>query len=236
MTYIIPETNGFVYEINHVAKLFGVIKDNDKIGKKFAKYLKDSPVYNETIQSIKFKYYDVKNTEQFLNYIKKGYKKIIIFDNVELSLWAKLGMTRYRFGDIIGKIEPQKEAIEIFMKTVMDRRIKLKCTYCGNVWFVKLSDVEEHPKCPKCKSPMIGFAGVFREGNFYKNDDDDIKKSALIIRGYGKRALIALSIYGIGPKTAARVLRKMRTDDKQFFVDLVDAQKAFIKNKRFWTV
>jgi len=64
LTRIIPNTNRFVYEFNHVAKLFGVIKDNDKVGRKFIKYLKNSPVYDETIRSIKFKYYDVEHTEQ----------------------------------------------------------------------------------------------------------------------------------------------------------------------------
>jgi ATP-dependent Lhr-like helicase len=83
---------------------------------------------------------------------------------------------------------------------------------------------------------MVGVAGVLREGNFYENADPKVEKSAELVRGYGKKAVIALSVYGVGPQTASKILRMMRQDEKQFFMDLIDAQKNFIKNKRFWSI
>jgi len=52
--------------------------------------------------------------------IHDKHKKLVFFDNVELSLWAKIGMDEYTSSDILGNIEPQKEVVEIFMKTVME--------------------------------------------------------------------------------------------------------------------
>lgn len=231
---IIPETYGFIYEINHVGKLFGAIKNDDRINKKAVWYLKDSPIFKESIESMKFKYYDVEKTSIFLKSLKN--KSIFIYDNVELSLWSKLGTVDYRFGDILGKVEPQKEVIEIFIKNIMERKIKFRCTYCSNVWYSELKDLENFIKCPKCNSPMVGVAGVLREGNFYENADPKVEKSAELVRGYGKKAVIALSVYGVGPQTASKILRMMRQDEKQFFMDLIDAQKNFIKNKRFWSI
>lgn len=231
---IIPETNGFLYEVNHVAKLFGMLREGEKIGKRVVNYLKGTPIYSEALRSIKFKYYDVETTEHFLTELK--HKKIECFDNVELSLWGKLGLTEYKFGDILGRIEPQKEVLEVFKRNILERRVKLKCTYCGHVWFTTLANLKDKIICEKCKSPMVGVAGVFREGNFYEKSEDEIKSSAPLVRGYGKRAVIALTIYGIGVKTASRILRMMRKNEDQFFLDLIEAQKAFIKNRRYWNI
>jgi ATP-dependent Lhr-like helicase len=55
-----------------------------------------------------------------------------------------------------------------------------------------------------------------------------------LIKEYGNRAVIALSVYGIGVDTAARVLRMLRRDYKEFFVDVLEEQKKFIKNRKFW--
>ena len=60
-----------------------------------------------------------------------------------------------------------------------------------------------------------------------------VKESGLIA-SYGDRAVVALSTYGIGPNTAARVLRMLRKEEDSFIMDLLDAQKKFIKNKKYW--
>ena len=59
-------------------------------------------------------------------------------------------------------------------------------------------------------------------------------KEASLVEAYGNRALAALSTYGIGPATAARVLRLLRKDKRQFLIDLLEAQKTFIKTKKYW--
>ena len=44
-----------------------------------------------------------------------------------------------------------------------------------------------------------------------------------------------MSVYGIGVDTAARVLRMLRREYKEFFVDVLEEQKKFIKNRKFWS-
>ena len=55
-----------------------------------------------------------------------------------------------------------------------------------------------------------------------------------LVDAYGSRALAALTIYGVGTATAARVLRLMRKEYKQFVVDLIEAQKNFVRTKKYW--
>ena len=57
---------------------------------------------------------------------------------------------------------------------------------------------------------------------------------ASLIRNYGKRALIALASYGVGPRSAESILRKLHKTDESFYLDLLEAQKNFIKNKKYW--
>ncbi len=36
--------------------------------------------------------------------------------------------------------------------------------------------------------------------------------------------------------TAARVLKMLRHSSREFFMDLIDAQKQFIRTKKYWAV
>lgn len=53
---------------------------------------------------------------------------------------------------------------------------------------------------------------------------------------YGYRAAVALRVYGIGPRTAARALMMFRENDAQFFMDLLEEQKRFIRTRKYWTI
>ncbi len=62
----------------------------------------------------------------------------------------------------------------------------------------------------------------------------NIRRHADIVLSYGKKGVMALQVYGIGPQTAARLLAKMHYSEKEFFNDLLDAKLLFIKTRRFW--
>ncbi len=60
------------------------------------------------------------------------------------------------------------------------------------------------------------------------------RRSADLVIAYGKRAVIAQSVYGIGPQTASRVLAKMHESDEEFYKDLLEAKLQFIATKPYW--
>lgn len=51
----------------------------------------------------------------------------------------------------------------------------------------------------------------------------DLRRTADIIHSYGKRGVLALSVYGIGPQTALRILSKMHPDENELLKDLLEA-------------
>jgi len=85
--------------------------------------------------------------------------------------------------------------------------------------------VEEHPKCHKCKRQAL--APVMKHAT-----EEEEKYMAGILRAYGKRGLYALLVYGVGARTADRVLRKLHRDEDSFFLDLIEEQKRFTGRPR----
>ena len=60
------------------------------------------------------------------------------------------------------------------------------------------------------------------------------RRSADLVIAYGRRAVIAQSVYGIGPQTASRVLAKMHESDDDFYKDLLEAKLQFITTRPYW--
>ena len=51
---------------------------------------------------------------------------------------------------------------------------------------------------------------------------------------YGKKAVVAQTVYGIGPQTASRILAEMRDDEEAFYRDLLEAKIRFVTTRQFW--
>jgi len=71
-------------------------------------------------------------------------------------------------------------------------------------------------------------------------DENEVKaltrarRSADLVISYGRRGVVAQSVYGIGPQTASRVLSKMHDKEEEFYKDLLEAKLQFIATRPFW--
>ena len=114
---------------------------------------------------------------------------------------------------------------------------------------VTIGNLPDHPSCPKCYSKLL--APVFWSSRYVasilhkkrdkqKLDESEQKaltrarRSADLVIAYGRRAVIAQSVYGIGPQTASRVLSKMHESDDEFYRDLLEAKLQFITTRPYW--
>jgi ATP-dependent Lhr-like helicase len=116
--------------------------------------------------------------------------------------------------------------IEAFKNAVEGQDIKLFCIRCGATRITTIARVEETPKCHRCGAPMT----LYDE----KADKEELEYRANLTLAYGKRAIIALSVFGVGAKTADRILRKLHRDEFGFWIDLIEAQKTFLKTRKYW--
>ena len=60
------------------------------------------------------------------------------------------------------------------------------------------------------------------------------RRKADLILSYGKQAVRALEVKGVGPETASRILGKMHPSEDEFFVDLLKAKIQYLRTREFW--
>jgi ATP-dependent Lhr-like helicase len=159
----------------------------------------------------------------------------------------------YRHVDIPELIAPENVAADNMARlriSIEGRSIDLLCFECGILTTgVSIGGLPDHPACESCGSRLL--APVFWSSAYTtsilrkrrekeKLDENDQKalmkarRSADLVIAYGKKAVIAQSVYGIGPQTASRVLSKMHENDDEFYRDLLEAKLQFITTRPYW--
>ncbi len=241
----------FRYKFVQVAKLFGIVEKSATITKSAAgrliEFYKDSVAYEEAVRDLKKNYFDISIVENFREGLRSGNIKTEV-THEKSPLSEQILKAAYRYRELVERLAPKSTEIDEFAKAVLSKNVELICTYCGFRFGTAIGDLKDSEKilCHVCKSPMVG---VYDEG--YENAIEKRKlgkrmnsderatletmlKSASLVDSYGRRALIALATYGVGIETATRVLKMLRKDFNAFIIDLINAQRTFIKTKRFW--
>lgn len=251
----IVETELFRYRFITVAKLFGVIDRDAAVSRSFARriirVMKNSPIYEETLRELMTNYFDLDILADFVDRI---FKKEIKIRSIEPDSPSPLTSTilnaAYYTKELIMPLTPNNELVESFSRFILSKSIKLLCTYCGFHFSRRLGEIKDSDRiaCPSCSSPMITlyddkYLKIIEKRNASKrltSSDRAVAREMLqytsLIESYGPKAAIALSVYGIGPRSAARALMMLRRDERLFFIDLIEAQKNFVRTKKYWSL
>lgn len=251
----ILDTELFRYKFVQVAKMFGIVDKEAAVPKSLARKLisiyKDTPVYRETIRELMSNYFDLSSIKELSKKISANELSIHVRKVSSLSHFALTVLNSFYYTkELIMPSTPSSEILESFEKFMLDKDVKLLCMYCGFRFTRSLSELkdQEKIKCPSCGGSIITIHSEERdkavrkkvEGKPLSQKDRMIFSDALKIAGlleaYGGRGAIALSTYGIGARTASRLLRMLRHEDKLFYTDLINAQKNFIKNRKYWSI
>jgi ATP-dependent Lhr-like helicase len=146
---------------------------------------------------------------------------------------------------ILSNIDRMKHAIEA-------RTAKLLCMNCGT-WTtqVRIKDLPEEPQCGNCNSRLLALLYPNQDADKLKADlqkrrekkeltPEELKelstarRKADLILSYGKQAVKALQVKGVGPETASRILGKMHPEEEQFYMDLLKAKIQYLRTREFW--
>jgi len=215
------------FKFTHVARMFGLISEDSTVNQRFIDALKYSVVYEETMRSVMFRYYDVPGVEALLRRIRKEDVKVVLDKRKTPSFFANIGITRLSSREAVGIFEPREKMIKALRDKTLSKTLELICMNCGATRYAYLATATDDIPCPKCSEKSLAIK--------YKTKKDR-ELSAALIRNYGKRALIAMAVYGIGPATAERILSKLHKDEESFYLDIINAQKTFVKTKKYWKV
>jgi ATP-dependent Lhr-like helicase len=216
------------FKFTHVGRMFGLLSEDANVSTRFVRMLRHSVVYEEAMRSIFFRYFDVPKTQEVLESVRAGKTAFVVDARKSPSYFAKIGLERVSGAEAVGAFEPRERIVAAFKESALTRTLRLRCTSCGAERFLHLAGAPEKISCHKCSQPALALLGKDGEAQH------DSGFSAGLIAAYGKRALIALSTYGIGPQTADRLLKRLHRDEQAFYLDLIAAQKNFIKNKKYW--
>ncbi|NVM54688.1 MAG: DEAD/DEAH box helicase [Candidatus Helarchaeota archaeon] len=246
----------FRYRFFHIAKYFGIIKKDARYKdiniSRFIRIFKYTPVYKETMRTVLNEKLDVQKSLDILKQIKNKEIEVQLLQKKDLkpSPLAIPAMQWVAPRDLIIPERSRYQIQRVVRDRLLNRQIKLVCMYCrkySSYKTVKL--LPEKPECPKCQSRFLAVLPVEGinirrilnlkdKGKKLSKEDEQIferaQKSANLVLSYGKKVIIALAGYGIGPATATRLLSVPYKNEYEFIQAIIDAEKQFIKTRPFW--
>ncbi|MBN2042923.1 MAG: DEAD/DEAH box helicase [Candidatus Aenigmarchaeota archaeon] len=246
----LPNEEIFTWRFIHVSQRLGMIARHADYGKAYFRKIIDvyfkQPPYLEALHEIFQEKLDVSKSKEVLGMIDSG--KIKIKTMPGLSPLGEAGLSR-KF-EIVAPEKPESEIFGLFRKRLMSTKMGLVCMNCGEIFSsYSIENVPDEIKCRHCAAKLIGYAPqkyvreasrMVRKTIRGEELEKEEKKhymmmmdSASMILHHGKDAILALAGRGVGPKTAARILRKNVKED-DLLRAILDEEKRFARTKRFW--
>lgn len=249
----LKNTSEYKWKIFHVARRMGVIEKEAKISRieSIIPYLEGTVVEKEAIREALQEYFEAETVKKFFNDIKSGKVELIVLKrnlNEEISPLTKQILIQTLPQGLIPHSETPLNLVEIVKERIQNREIILACIHCRK-WMGKyrLKYIPEEIVCPKCGAKAIGTTHredilkiidkKFRGRKLSEDERKDLEnfqKSISLIMSYGKKALIALAARGIGPTTASRILRGPQKTEEEFYLEILEAEKEYLRTRMFW--
>ena len=248
----------FVSRMKAVAERFGALPRGKTLAhsdraEKLQAAFKNTPIYDETIREAMMDKVDLPKVKQILHDIKDG--KIVIYTITREKPTPFAYHILMQYADTAELMAPEHLLLTNIdhMKRSIDARVaKLLCMNCG-AWTkqIRIKDLTEEPECENCHSHLITplyfsqDAGKLvedlrkrREGKELTPEElkelSNARRKADLILSYGKQAVRALQVKGVGPETASRILGRMHPDEDTFYMDLLKAKVQYLRTREYW--
>jgi len=248
----------FSYKMKFVADRFGALPRGKTMSYErlagLPSRFRDTPIYDETLREALVEKVDVGKVKEVMRDVRDGKVKVSTVYRVEKPTPLAYHILE-KFSDVSELMAPEKvllNNIEKMKKTIEARTARLLCMQCGE-WTKeeKVRALPEEPECGKCGSRLLTLmyfsqdakrlAEVLKkrkEGNKLSEEElkelTQVRRKADLILSYGKKAITALEVKGVGPETASRILGKMHSKEEEFYMDLLKAKIQFLRTRQYW--
>ncbi|MBN1682769.1 DEAD/DEAH box helicase [Candidatus Bathyarchaeota archaeon] len=247
----------FTYNFKFIAERFGVIPRGKSIGpdalQRIYRRYRNSPIYLEALQEIYATKLDINSVKEIINKINLNQISIINHLSNEPSPLAKHILEAYSdIEEIMIKGASSEDQLNYMRKSILARKVKVACMNCVS-WHQeeRLWKYSEKPICGNCGSSLLAvmeynqdpenFLNLlqrYQQGVDLVSEEKEIlskgRKTADLVLSYGRRALEALSVHGVGPVTAYQILSRMQQDDKTLYSDLLKAKIQYMRTRQYW--
>jgi ATP-dependent Lhr-like helicase len=248
----------FSNRMKFVAERFGALPRGKTMGpermESLPKQFGDTPIWDETLREALVEKVDIGKVKEVMRDIREGKVKVSTVYRVEKPTPLAYHILE-KFSDVSELMAPEKvllNNIEKMKKAIEARTARLLCMQCGE-WTKeeKVGALPEEPECGKCGSRLLTLmyfsqdakrlAEVLKkrkEGNELSEEElkelTQVRRKADLILSYGKKAITALEVKGVGPETASRILGKMHSKEEEFYMDLLKAKIQFLRTRQYW--
>lgn len=244
------------YYMKAIAERFGAIRRGLTVGegdlRSFEIRFANTPIYDEAVREALLLHADFDRVREIVHKIRSGAIEVAIHRSEETPTSLAYPILR-RYVEAPELFSPEAEREEILERMrlhLASEPVHLLCFECG--YFhpeVRTGEMPDHPECAKCKSRLLTVLGwaawTVQDAHakrMRKLDLTDEEKKLLTrakqvadqVAIYGKRAVYANSVYGVGPTTASKILAKMHDTDKEFFNDLFEAKLKYVTTRPYW--
>jgi ATP-dependent Lhr-like helicase len=241
-----------------VAERFGVLPRGKTMSNQRLSELKaqfdNTPVYRETIREAMIEKIDLPKAKQIMRDVAAGKIKVTTYVSYEKPTPLAYHILS-QYADVTELMAPERVIVNNIdkLKMAIDARTTtLLCMKCAQ-WTTqeKIKDLPKQPECPRCGSGLL--APLYRsqdvnhlrdalarrrEGKELTPEElkelSQARRKADLILSYGKDAVRALQVKGVGPETASRILGKMHTREDGFYMDLLKAKVQYLRTREFW--
>ncbi len=248
----------FAERMKFVAERFGVLPRGRLMGPERMAQLparfRDTPVHDETIREIMTEKIDLESVKRIMASLRSGGIRLeTLFSREAPSPIAYHILAKYsEVPELMAPRQVLLSNLERMKMSVDARRVRLLCLSCGD-WAIeaKIRDLPERPVCGKCGSGLLtnlkrqqdlaNLKDVFRKRlSGAQLSEEELKelsgsrRAADLVLSYGKQAIEALEVIGVGPETAFRILGKMHVDVNDFYMELLKAKIQFLRTRQYW--
>jgi ATP-dependent Lhr-like helicase len=246
------KTGLFKRRVIQVARRFGALKkwadfSNVSIQKLISSF-EGTPIYEEGLKEVFTRDLDADGLIMVLKRIRNG---DIGFQVVETggdaTPIARVGIERVSMKtDLIPPEKMRAVLVAAAKARLLNESDNFVCTNCWDYMeIIRIKDLPDRPKCPRCGSFAIGLLKVDEEktmpliekkGEHLAKDEEKMqlqaKRTAELIEKYGKAAAMALSARRVQTADIAGVLEKEPKLSDRFYELVMEAERKSL-NRRF---
>ena len=248
----------FAYKMKFVAERFGALPRGKTMSyerqAKLRAAFEGTPIYDETLREALMEKADVARVKQIMKNVAEG--RITVSTLVRTEKPTPLAYhILSQYADVSELMAPERvllSNIDRMKLSIEARTVTLLCVKCGE-WTsqFKIKDLPDEPTCGLCGSQLLTLLYPSqhalqlkdalkrrREGQGLSEDElkelSQARRKADLILSYGKQAVRALQVKGVGAETASRILGKMHPKEDEFYMDLLKAKIQYLRTREFW--
>ena len=246
----------FGYYLKFIAERFGAMKrglmySGDSLRELGLRFRMTS-IYDETIREALLLHVDYPRVRGIYKSIRDGSIEVALFRAGEnpTPLGFHLLNKHLDVPELVAPETVERDTIERLRYSLDNMTVDLLCFECGALMqAIVVKALSKKPSCSSCSSGLLAVSSwstdfltrilekKLKAKPLEQGEIDALsraRRSADLVLSYGKRAVVAQCVYGIGPQTASRILAKMHDEDRSFYKDLLEAKLKFITTRPFW--